>query len=221
MKSDDTRGVSRRDFLAKSALGAGGIAAGTAAVAGQSPANGENGNGNIKVPADLTRSLAESPDPGSFEKGMTGAQIFAKACKEEGLGALMCCPGNYTVIGAIATAGVPAYGGRTEGAMCAAADGFIRVTGEVAATSGTEGPGFSQLMMEYASAYFSNTPLLLLASNVRLTNEDRYNGVQMQMQQPMTEGLKKWGKRLIMPNRVWEYASYAFRELKSGVPGPV
>jgi thiamine pyrophosphate-dependent acetolactate synthase large subunit-like protein len=221
MKSDDTRGVSRRDFLAKSALGAGGVAAGTAAVAGQSPANGENGNGNIKVPADLTRSLAESPDPGSFEKGMTGAQIFAKACKDEGLGALMCCPGNYTVIGAIATAGVPAYGGRTEGAMCAAADGFIRVTGEVAATSGTEGPGFSQLMMEYASAYFSNTPLLLLASNVRLTNEDRYNGVQMQMQQPMTEGLKKWGKRLIMPNRVWEYASYAFRELKSGVPGPV
>ena len=43
----------------------------------------------------------------------------------------------------------------------------------------------------------------------------------MQLQQPMTEGLKKWGKRLIMPNRVWEYASYAFRELKSGVPGPV
>lgn len=223
MKSYDTRAVSRRDFLATSALGAGGIAAGTAAdVAAQSRTSGQSeSNGTIRIPADIPKSLAETPDPGSFEKGMTGAQVFAKACKDEGLAALMCCPGNYTVIGAIATAGVPAYGGRTEGAMCAAADGFARVTGEVAATSGTEGPGFSQLMMEYASAYFSNTPLLLLASNVRLTNEDRYNGVQMQMQQPMTEGLKKWGKRLIAPNRIWEYASFAFRELKSGVPGPV
>jgi thiamine pyrophosphate-dependent acetolactate synthase large subunit-like protein len=223
MKTDDARVVSRRDFLAKSALGASGIAAaGAVEAAAQTGGNGGGAlTAAIKIPADLAKSLGESPDPGSFEKGMTGAQIFAKACKDEGLGALMCCPGNYTVIGAIATAGVPAYGGRTEGAMCAAADAFARVTGEVAATSGTEGPGFSQLMMEYASAYFSNTPLLLVASNVRLINEDRYNGVQMQLQQPMTEGIKKWGKRLTMPNRVWEYASYAFRELKSGVPGPV
>ena len=226
MKSDDTGVVSRRDFLAKSALGAGGIAAGAVEVAAQarSTTNAEVGSGGaaaIRVSPDTTKSLAESPDPGSFQKGMTGAQVFAKACKDEGLAALMCCPGNYTVIGAIATAGVPSYGGRTEGAMCAAADGFIRVTGEVAATSGTEGPGFSQLMMEYASAYYANTPLLLLASNTRMISEDRNNGVQFQMQQPMTEGIKKWGKRLIMPNRVWQDASYAFRELKTGVPGPV
>lgn len=226
MKPDEKKAVvSRRDFLAKSALGAGAMS-GVAATVEAAVQSGQNGNGgerysNIRIPNDIPKSLGETPDPGSFEKGMTGAQIFAKACKDEGLGALMCCPGNYTVIGAIATAGVPAYGGRTEGAMCAAADAFARVTGEVAATSGTEGPGFAQLMMEYASAYYANTPLLLLASNVRMTSEDRYNGVQMQLQQPMTEGIKKWGKRLIMPNRVWEYASYAFRELKSGVPGPV
>src|SRR5262245_8558227 len=91
----------------------------------------------VTVPADIPKSLSETPDPGSFEKGMTGAQIFAKACKDEGLGVLMCCPGNYTVIGAIATVGVPSYGGRTEGAMCAAADAFARLTGVVSATSGT------------------------------------------------------------------------------------
>ncbi len=226
MKSDDTQGVSRRDFLAKSALGAGGIAAGTVAAAAQSRSNAvgastSNAVAAVRISPDTTKSLAETPDLGTFEKGMTGSQVFAKACKDEGLAALMCCPGNYTVIGAIATAGVPAYGGRTEGAMCAAADGFIRVTGEVAATSGTEGPGFSQMMMEYASAFYANTPLLLLASNTRLISEDRNNGVQFQMQQPMTEGIKKWGKRLTMPSRVWEYASYAFRELKTGVPGPV
>jgi thiamine pyrophosphate-dependent acetolactate synthase large subunit-like protein len=33
--------------------------------------------------------------------------------------------------------------------------------------------------------------------------------------------MKKYGKRLIAANRVHEYAAYAFRQLKSGVPGPV
>src|SRR5262249_21688699 len=161
MKTTDKKAVSRRDFLAKSALGAGGVAAvGATAVEalGQSPGpGGAASSASIRIPADIPRSLGEGADPGTFEKGMTGAQVFGKARKDEGLAALLCCPGNYTVIGAIATAGVPTYGGRTEGSMCAAADGFARVTGEVAATSGTEGPGFSQLIMEYASAYYSNT----------------------------------------------------------------
>jgi thiamine pyrophosphate-dependent acetolactate synthase large subunit-like protein len=33
--------------------------------------------------------------------------------------------------------------------------------------------------------------------------------------------MRKYGKRLITPARVWEYAGYAFRQLKSGVPKPV
>ena len=39
--------------------------------------------------------------------------------------------------------------------------------------------------------------------------------------EPITTGMKKYGKRLIAPDRVWEYGGYAFRNLKSGVPGPV
>ena len=228
MTSKAKHRLSRRDFLSKSAVGAGGLAASGAGAATVALAAAQSGGAAaqgvdpaIAVPPEIPESLAKAPVPGSFADGMTGAQVFAKACKDEGLGALMCCPGNYTIINAIATAGIPAYGGRTEGAMCAAADAFARVTGEVAATSGTEGPGFSQLMMEYAAAYYANSPVLLLASNKRLMNEDRQTGVQMQLQQPMTEGIKKWGKRLTMPNRVWEYASYAFRQLKCGVPGPV
>lgn len=33
--------------------------------------------------------------------------------------------------------------------------------------------------------------------------------------------MKKYGKRLISPERVHEYAGYAFRQLKAGVPRPV
>ncbi|HEX4950616.1 MAG TPA: thiamine pyrophosphate-binding protein [Blastocatellia bacterium] len=177
---------------------------------------------SIRIPKEIPAALAEAPKPGSFEgSGMTGAEVFAKLCKDEELAALFCCPGNYTVINAIAAAGITAYGGRTEGAMCAAADGFSRVTGEVTATSGTEGPGFTHMIMNIAAANAARTPLLVLASNMQLAGEDREQFIQICYQQPTTEGMKKYGKRIIAPNRVYEYGAYAFRQLKSGIPAPV
>ena len=152
---------------------------------------------------------------------MTGAQVFAKACKEEGLAALFCAPGNYHVINAIASEGIPSYGGRTEGMMCAAADAFCRVTGEVAAASGTEGPGFTNMIMSIGAANSARSPLLVLASNMTVALDDTDHSIQRGYQQPTTEGLKKYGKRLINPSRVHEYAAYAFRQLKTGVPRPV
>ena len=176
----------------------------------------------IRVAEQFTTSINEAPIAFEFgEKGLTGAEVFARICKREGLGAMFCCPGNYTVINAMAAAGVPAYGGRTEGAMCAAADGFSRVTGEVTASSGTEGPGFTHMIMNIAAAHAARTPLLVLASNMQIAGDDREAFIQTGYQQPTTTGMKKYGKRLIAPERVWEYGGYAFRNMKTGVPGPV
>ena len=177
---------------------------------------------SIRIPKEIPETLAEQPQLGSFEgKGMTGAEVFARACKEENLAALFCCPGNYPVIQAISAAGIPSYGGRSEGSMASAADGFSRVTGEVTACSGTEGPGFTNMIMNIAVAHRARTPLLVLASNVTIATDDREYFIQTGYQQPTTEGLKKYGKRLIAPDRIHEYAAYAFRHLKTGVPGPV
>src|SRR5689334_13677771 len=205
---------SRRDFLNRSALaaaGALGAAKGAAAATTATPA--------IRVPDAIPAALHSPPKPASFP--MRGAQVFARACKEEGLAALFCCPGNYDVINSICEEGIPCFGGRTEGSMCAAADGFIRVTGEVAACSGTEGPGFTNMIMNIAAANAARSPLLVLASNKRMSEDDSEMGIQTAYQQPTTEGMRKYGKRLIDPNRVHEYAAYAFRQLKTGVPRPV
>ncbi len=167
-------------------------------------------------------SLAEDPSPGAFEgQGMSGAEVFARLCSQEQLAALFCCPGNYTVINALAAAGIPSYGGRTEGSMCAMADGFARASGEVSACSGTEGPGFTHMIMNIAAAHRARTPLLVLASNMQIAGDDREAFIQTGYQQPHTEGIRKYGKRLIDPGRVHEYGAYAFRHLKTGVPGPV
>ena len=56
---------------------------------------------------------------------------------------------------------------------------------------------------------------------MQMAGDDRETFIQTGYQQPLTTGMKKYGKRLIAPDRVWEYGGYAFRNLKSGVPSPV
>ena len=216
--------VSRRNFLRKAVAGAGATAAAAigAARAGAEPQGiqgATSGVAPIRVPAEFAAAAAAAPV--RFDFPMTGAQVFARACKEEGVAALFACPGNYPVIHAIASAGIPAFGGRHEGSMAHAADAFIRVTGEIAVASGTEGPGFTDMICAIACANAARTPLLVVASNMSIAQEDTESGIQLGYQQPTTEGLKKYGKRLIIPRRVHEYAGYAFRQLKSGVPKPV
>ncbi|MGE3179588.1 MAG: thiamine pyrophosphate-binding protein [Vicinamibacterales bacterium] len=224
--------VSRRRFLERSLSGVAATAAlGGAAqaayaqaapaqtAAGSAPPAAATAGAAIGVPAEFAAAAGSKGKDYVFP--MTGAEVFARACKDEGVAALFCCPGNYTVIHAIAQAGIPAYGGRHEGSMAHAADAFIRSTGEIAIASGTEGPGFTDMICAIACANAARTPLLVIASNASTALEDTEAGIQLGYQQPTTEGLRKYGKRLINPRRVHEYAGYAFRQLKSGVPKPV
>src|ERR1700722_10619038 len=154
----------RRQFLAGAAPVAAMAAVGL--VPGKLRAQGAPEIPSIRIPPEIAASQNEKPSVATFAgNGMTGAEVFAQICKAEGLAAMFCCPGNYTVIHAIAAAGIPSYGGRTEGGMAAAADGYSRGTGGVAACSGTEGPGFTHMIMPISAAYFARTPLLVLASN--------------------------------------------------------
>ncbi|QQS45431.1 MAG: thiamine pyrophosphate-binding protein [Acidobacteriota bacterium] len=208
--------VSRRKFIARAVAGAGA----TSIVAfGESESAAQGGAGGIRVPDELVQASKATPVKANFP--MSGAQVFARVCREEGLAALFSCPGNYSVVNAIAMEGIPTYSGRHEGSMCHAADAFIRITGEVAAASGTEGPGFTDMICAIAAANAARSPLLVLASNMSIFTEDTEAGIQLGYQQPTTEGLRKYGKRLITPARIHEYAAYAFRQLRSGVPRPV
>jgi acetolactate synthase-1/2/3 large subunit len=216
---DRQPGVSRRTFLQHAVTGAGATAAAAVGANAVAAAEADVATPGIRIPAEFAAART-APLP-ALDFPMTGAQVFARACKEEGVAAMFTCPGNYPVIHAIASTGIPAYGGRHEGSMAHAADAFIRSTGEIAVCSGTEGPGFTDMICAIACANAARTPLLVLASNMSIYQEDTEAGIQLGYQQPTTEGLKKYGKRLINPKRVHEYAGYAFRQLKSGVPKPV
>ena len=213
--------LDRRVFLKRAAVGAGLAGSAVAGALGSSEAQAsESSLAPPILQSEAHKSFEDAPVK-EFEFPAQGAELFAKACKEEGLAALFCCPGNYSIVSALANAGIPTYGGRTEGPMCSAADGFIRVTGEVAAASGTEGPGFTNMICAIAAANSARSPLLVLASNMSVAGDDTERGIQRGYQQPTTEGMKKYGKRIVDKSRVFEYAGYAFRALKTGVPGPV
>ncbi|NDU91465.1 MAG: hypothetical protein G3I10_02430, partial [Ferrovum sp.] len=198
---------SRRRFMTTTLVGAtGGLMATEAAACQETLPD----NPPIVVPKEF-QLAADTPFP-KIDFPMTGADVFAAACKTEGISALLCCPGNYKVMHALVAQGIPVYSGRNELAMCAAADAFIRVSGEIAATSGTEGPGFTTMICSIATAHAARTPLLVLASNTSVKDDDTEAGIQAGYQQPTTVGLRKYGKRLITPQRVHEYAGYAFRE---------
>jgi thiamine pyrophosphate-dependent acetolactate synthase large subunit-like protein len=211
-------GFTRRDFIKTTA---GTALATTALTMGHvsHPEAAEGEKASIRLSKEFTNSLSASSLKIDFP--MIGADVFAKACVEEGLAALFACPGNYPIIHSMANQGIRVFSGRHEGHMAHAADGFIRVSGELAACSGTEGPGFTNMITGIAQASRARTPLLILASNKSILHEDTDIEDQHLYQQPITEGLKKWGKRIITPSRVYEYACDAFRQLKTGIPGPV
>ncbi|OGQ78725.1 MAG: hypothetical protein A3F90_06160 [Deltaproteobacteria bacterium RIFCSPLOWO2_12_FULL_60_19] len=210
--------LTRRDFIKTTAGAALATTAITMGHVSQAEA-AEGGTAPVRLSKEFSTSLAASPQKVEFP--MTGADVFAKVCVEEGLAALFACPGNYSIIHAMANQGIRVFSGRHEGFMAHAADGFIRVSGELAACSGTEGPGFTNMITAVATASRARTPLLVLASNKSILNEDTEIDDQHLYQQPITEGLKKWGKRIITPPRVYEYACDAFRQLKTGIPSPV
>ena len=215
-KLTEDKTVTRRNFIKGTALAGAGAAT---ILQNESSKAQQTDSLGIKIPEEIPRTLAEAAKPANFP--MTGAEVFAKFMKDEGVAGFFCCPGNYNMINAIAAEGIPSYGGRCEGNMTSAADGFSRVTGEIAATSGTEGPGFTNMIMNIGAANSSRTPLLVIASNKTIGEDDTEHGIQTAYQQAQTDGLKKWGKRLITPNRIYEYAAYAFRQLKTGIPKPV
>ena len=210
---------SRRSFLKASGLLAAGAA--SAGVASQAAAASAKEAAGQPLPLPPAFGIAAKTPPEAPKLPMNGATLFAKACQSEGLAALFCCPGNYTVTHAMAAIGIPVYTGRDERSMAHAADAFTRVTGEVSATSGTEGPGFTNLISGLANAKAARTPVMFLSSNKSVREEDTEAAIQLMEQQSVTKNMVKWQKRLVNARRNHEYAAYAFRQLKTGVPSPV
>ena len=102
-RTDDQLGgdLDRRAFLKRAAMGAG--LAGSAATGGlASTASATPSSTEPPIQRTQAHKIFQDAPITEFEFPAQGADLFAKACKDEGLAALFCCPGNYSIVTAMA-----------------------------------------------------------------------------------------------------------------------
>ena len=187
------RGVSRRSFIRQAAASAGVVAAGSAASeADQSPRQ--------NISRDTARTSSTTPPPSGSKAPVSEIQFPMT-------GGASICPGlqGRGPCGAVL---LPRQLRRHSRDCQHRHPGLF----------GT--PGFTDMIGGIAGANAARAPLLVVASNMALFQEDTEAGIQLAYQQPTTDGMKKYGKRLVTPSRVPEYTAYAFRQLRSSVPRP-
>ncbi len=223
------KGISRRDFLKKAAVGAGVAAA--AVTAGKSPLVGKaEAAATINPPAAGIRRAPEflaaltAPLP-KIDFPTTVANVFAMCCKAEGLAAFIHCPGNYDVQSALIEQGIPTYGGRHDGAMGHACDAFYRVSGEIAAINAQSGGCITLGTSPFMIAEGCCSAILICSGAASTKSEDTTMGKGMVAgtwrDEWTIKGVTKWGKTITTPARVWEHTAEAFRQMKTGIPRPV
>jgi len=109
---------------------------------------------------------------------------------------------------------------RHEQAAVFMAEAWGKLTRRPGVAMVTAGPGFTNTLTGVASAFFSNTPLILIAGCVGLNNKEKLD-LQDMRQEPVIAPMVK--KTLVChhPERIPEFMDLAFRTALSGRPGPV
>ncbi|MEM7129226.1 MAG: thiamine pyrophosphate-dependent enzyme [Chloroflexota bacterium] len=105
---------------------------------------------------------------------------------------------------------------RHEQATTYMADGYARVSGDIAAALVVPGPGLFNALSGVATAYATSTPLLLITG----VSHHRQKGVAYD-DSPWLQGLTKWVGRANQPGDIPHLVQEAIRQLRTGRPRPV
>jgi len=153
---------------------------------------------------------------------ITGAELVAQALVERKVGTVFSlCGGHITPIYQyLEGSDVKIFGTRHEQSAVFMAEAWGKLTRKPGVAMVTAGPGFTNALTGVASAYFSNTPLVLIAGCVGLDNKEKLDLQDM----PQEAVIKPMVKKTLVcqkTERINEYVDLAFRTAQSGRPGPV
>ncbi len=109
---------------------------------------------------------------------------------------------------------------RHEQAAVFMAEAWGKLTRKPGVAMVTAGPGFTNSLTGIASAFFSNTPLVLIAGCVGLDHKEKLD-LQDMYQEPVIAPMVKKTLVCHTAERVPEFMDIAFRTASSGRPGPV
>ena len=112
-------------------------------------------------------TLADLPEA-QRTTALRGAQLLAKALREEGVDLLFGYPGgaNLEIFDVLPQFGIRCIRTEHEQGAVHAAQGFARVTGKVGVCLATSGPGATNLVTGIADANSESTPIVAITGNV-------------------------------------------------------
>jgi acetolactate synthase-1/2/3 large subunit len=151
-----------------------------------------------------------------------GADLFVKALKREGVKYIFTLCGGHInpIYNACIDEGIEIIDVRHEQVAAHAAAGWARATGEPGVAVVTAGPGVTDTVSGIAEAFTSGCPMIEFGGRIPLTDYER--GAMQEIDQVrLMEPITKWAKTIYEAKRIPEYVSSAFRQAKTGTPGPV
>jgi len=153
---------------------------------------------------------------------LCGADLFVRALKREGVKYIFTLCGGHInpIYNACIDDSIEIIDVRHEQVAAHAAAGWARVTGEPGVAVVTAGPGVTDSVSGIAEAFTAGCPMIEFGGRIPLTDYDR--GAMQEIDQVrIMEPITKWAKTIYEAKRIPEYVSIAFRQAKSGTPGPV
>jgi acetolactate synthase-1/2/3 large subunit len=159
---------------------------------------------------------------------ITGGELLVKCLINEGITKVFGIPGGQmtTYIDAIARLGekedIEFVLTRHESTCANMADAYFRVSGKLAACTGTIGPGASNMIPGMEVAFSDNIPLLAITPQIHSDRSYPFRGSQQQLDQITLYGaVTKWNALVNRWDRTPDLVAQAVREAFAGKPGPV
>jgi len=153
---------------------------------------------------------------------ITGGQIAAQALLEKQVEYIFTLSGGHItpIYQYLEEEEIVLFDTRHEQAAVFMAEAWGKLNRKPGVAMVTAGPGFTNALTGVASAFFSNTPLVLIAGCVGLDHKEKLD-LQDMFQEPVISPMVKKTLVCQKAERAQEFVDMAFRIATSGRPGPV
>ncbi len=153
---------------------------------------------------------------------ITGGQIVAQALIEKQVEYIFTLSGGHItpIYQYLEGKEIVLFDTRHEQAAVFMAEAWGKLNRKPGVAMVTAGPGFTNALTGVASAFFSNTPLVLIAGCVGLDHKEKLD-LQDMFQEPVISPMVKKTLVCQKAERAQEFVDMAFRIATSGRPGPV
>src|SRR5215472_15936229 len=156
---------------------------------------------------------------------LNGGALLARCLANEGVRFVFGLPSPEIdpLLAALDAHGIRLVPIRHEAAGAHMAEGLCKTTGQVAVVIGNPGPGSANLLAGVITARHEGVPLVAITSQHRLgiVYPSPPSTFQGQDQLDLFRPAVKWGGPIFQWGRIPEVLRLAFREMRTGRPGPV